>query len=80
LLAGRYQLFPDVKTGPKKMHTPEETINLIIKLRRKKMLGPKEISQELIDTSNPVSTRIVERILKDSGFPKLHRKTDGSEE
>jgi len=76
LLAGRHKLFPDVKPGPKKRHTPEEQIKLIINLRRKKRLSSKEISQKLSETANPVSTRTVERILKDGGFPKLYRRTD----
>ena len=76
LLSGKHQLFPDVKTGPKTRHTSENTVELIIRLRREKRLASEEISQELIKDGIPVSTRTVERILKDAGFDKLCRRTD----
>ena len=72
LLNGKHQLFPDIKTGPKRRHTAQETINAIIGLRRDRKLSAKEISEEL----GTVSIRTVERVLNDAGFPKLHRRTD----
>ena len=76
LLSGKHQLFPDVKTGPKTRHTSENTVELIIRLRREKRLSSEEISQELIKDGISVSIRTVERILKDAGFDKLCRRTD----
>lgn len=76
LLRGRHQLFPDIKSGPKGRHTKQETVKVIIGLRRQRRLSAKEISKELGKTDRPVSIRTVERILNDAGFPKLHRRTD----
>lgn len=76
LLRGRHQLFPDIKSGPKGRHTKQETVKVIIGLRRERRLSAKEISKELGKTDRPVSIRTVERILNDAGFPKLHRRTD----
>jgi len=76
LLRGKHQLFPDVKTGPKGRHTAQQTVKLIIVLRREKRSSAKEITEELKKAGSPVSIRTVERILKDTGFPKLHRRTD----
>jgi len=76
LLRGKHQLFPDIKSGPKGRHTAQETVKVIIGLRRERRLNAKEISEELGKTDRPVSIRTVERILNDAGFPKLHRRTD----
>lgn len=76
LLRGKHQLFPDIKSGPKGRHTAQETVKVIIGLRRERRLSAKEISEELGETDRLVSIRTVERILNDAGFPKLHRRTD----
>lgn len=76
LLRGKHQLFPDIKSGPKGRHTAQETVKVIIGLRRERRLNAKQISEELKKTDRPVSIRTVERILNDAGFPKLHRRTD----
>jgi len=76
LLRGKHQLFPDIKSGPKGRHTAQETVKVIIGLRRERRLNAKEISEELGKADRPVSIRTVERILNDAGFPKLHRRTD----
>ena len=76
LLRGKHQLFPDVKTGPKGRHTSDQTVKLIIGLRREKRSSAKEITEELKKTGGPASIRTVERILQDAGFPRLCRRTD----
>jgi len=76
LVSGKHQLFPDVKTGPKTRHTSENTVELIVKLRRERRLASEEISRELLKDDILVSTKTVERILKDAGFDKLCRRTD----
>ena len=76
LLRGKHQLFPDVKTGPKGRRSSKQAVKEIIDLRRKKRLSAKEITEELKNTDSPVSIRTVERILQDTGFPKLCRRTD----
>ena len=76
LISGKHQLFPDVKTGPKTRHTSENTVELIVKLRRERRLASEEISRELLKDNIAVSTKTVERILKDAGFDKLCRRTD----
>ena len=76
LLRGKHQLFPDVKTGPKGRHTSDQTVKLIIGLRREKKSSAKEITEELKKTGGPASIRTVERILQDAGFPRLCRRTD----
>jgi len=76
LVRGRHQLFPDVKTGPKRRHTAQETVTVIIGLRRDRRLSAKEISKELEKTDRAISIRTVERVLNDAGFPKLHRRTE----
>jgi len=76
LLRGKHQLFPDIKTGPKRRHTAQGTVKVIIRLRRERRLNAKEITEELEKTDRPASIRTVERVLNDAGFPKLHRRTD----
>lgn len=75
LLSGRHQLFPEVKRGPKGRHTSQETVRLIVQYRRESRLSSREITQKLNQSHIPISVRTVERILVDSGFPKLRRRT-----
>ena len=75
LVSGKHQLFPEVKRGPKGRHTSEETVTLIVQLRREQRLNSREITQKLNQLHVPISIRTVERILADSGFPKLRRRT-----
>ena len=75
LLKGEHQLFPTVKPGPKKRQVSPEIINLIISLRRREKLSSTEICGELNGMDISLSTRTVERILSDAGFPRLHRRT-----
>src|SRR5208337_3076676 len=76
LVHDKLQLFPDIKRGPKGRHIPSETENVIIQLRRKKMLSSREITEELNRSTISIGVRTVERILTDAGFPKLRRRTD----
>jgi len=76
LVRDKFQLFPDIKRGPKGRHIPSETERIIIQLRRKKMLNSREITDELNRSNISIGVRTVERILGDAGFPKLRRRTD----
>ena len=76
LLSGKHQIFPEIKRGPKGRHISPETVKLISKLRRNKRLNSIEITEELNQSHISISTRTVERVLADSGFPKLLRRTN----
>ena len=47
LVREKLQLFPDIKRGPGGRHIPSETAEMIIQLRRKKMLNSREITEAL---------------------------------
>jgi transposase len=72
---GRHVLFPEVKRGPKGRHTSDETVKLIVQLRRKRRLNAREITRELNRLRISIGIRTVERILTDLGFPRLRRRT-----
>jgi DNA-binding MarR family transcriptional regulator len=76
LVRDKFQLFPDIKRGPKGRRIPSETERMLIQLRRKKMLNSREITEELNRLNISIGVRTVERILGDAGFPKLRRRTD----
>jgi len=76
IVRDKFQLFPDIKKGPKGRHIPSETEKMVIQLRRKKMLNSREITEELNRLNISIGVRTVERILVDAGFPKLRRRTD----
>ena len=76
LVREKLQLFPDIKRGPGGRHIPSETAEMIIQLRRKKMLNSREITEALNRSNISIGVRTVERILADAGFPKLRRRTD----
>lgn len=76
LLRGKHILFPEVVKGPKGRHTPLDTLEMIVQLRRKKRLSSKEIKEQLRQSHISISTRTVERILTDCGFPRLRRRTN----
>ncbi len=73
--AGRIELFPTIKKGPKKKRTKPEIQDKIIKLRKMK-LSAVDIQARLAEESIMLSSRTVERILKDAGFGKLKRRTN----
>ncbi|MCP4753868.1 MAG: transposase, partial [Proteobacteria bacterium] len=73
--AGRIELFPTVRRGPRGKRTPLEVQDEIVALRRRGLSTP-DIHRQLLETETKVSTRTVERILKDAGFGKLKRRTN----
>lgn len=73
--AGKTTLFPEVKLGPKQRRTPEEILEVIVALRKKGLSSP-DIYQKLLLEGTTLSTRTIERIIKEAGFEKLKRRTD----
>lgn len=72
---GKICLFPEVKLGPKQRRTPEEILEVIVALRKEGLSSP-DIYQRLLSNGTALSTRTIERILKQAGFEKLRRRTD----
>jgi transposase len=72
---GKIRLFPEVKLGPKGRRTSEEIREAIIRLRKEGLASP-DIYQSLSSEGTALSTRTIERILKEAGFEKLRRRTD----
>jgi transposase len=70
--AGKIRLFPEIQLGPKGRRTSEETKDMIIRMRKDNFSSP-DIHQRL---SSEVSISTIERILKETGFGKLERRTD----
>ena len=73
--SGKLELFPEVKKGPKQRRTSIIVQEKIIKYRRK-FLSSLDIGKELESEGINVSTRTIERILKDKGFRKLKKRTN----
>ncbi len=73
--AGKTELFPVVKKGPQKKRTGFKVQNKIIELRKMNLSTP-DIQARLAQESVEISSRTVERILKDAGFRKLKRRTN----
>jgi transposase len=72
--SGKLELFPEVKKGPKGRRTPKLVQEKIVKYRKKKLSSP-DIHNQLDAEGIRVSIRTIERILKDSGFERLKRRT-----
>lgn len=72
---GKIELFPTVKKGPQHRRTSIETQKMIIVLRKKGLSSP-DIQNRLGNEGVKCSTRTIERILQDSGFKKLRRRTN----
>jgi transposase len=72
--AGRIELFPTVKKGPRQKQTAPDVQNKIIAYRKMRLSSP-DIHLRLLDDDIIVSVRTIERILKDAGFGKLKRRT-----
>ena len=74
--SGKQALFPQIKKGPQTRRTDRNTCSVIVNLRRKEQMNSEEISETLRAQGIKISARTVERILKDHGFPKLHRRSN----
>lgn len=72
---GKIRLFPEVKLGPKHRRTSGEIREAITRLRKEGLASP-DIYQRLSSEGTALSTRTIERILKEAGFEKLRRRTD----
>jgi transposase len=73
--AGRIELFPTVKKGPRRKQTESEVQSKIIDYRKMRLSSP-DIHARLLKDDIFVSVRTIERILRDAGFGKLKRRTD----
>lgn len=72
--SGKLQIFPTTPRGPTERRTIEEVRQIIVALR-KENLSSKNIQAELIKKEYSISVKTVERILAESGFSKLSRRT-----
>lgn len=73
--AGKLELFPTVQKGPRQRRTPDAYQKEIIDLR-KQNYSIHDIYDKLSKSNMNVSTKTIERILKDDGFEKLSRRSD----
>jgi transposase len=73
--AGKIELFPVVKKGPRQKRTNPEIQDKIIEYRKMRLSTP-DIQDRLAEETIRISSRTVERILKDAGFRKLQRRTN----
>jgi len=73
--ARRITLFPLVSKGPQQKRTSLTTQERIIELRQQGLSSP-DIHCRLLTENIKCSISTIERILKKSGFEKLHRRTD----
>ncbi|RLJ03194.1 MAG: hypothetical protein DRP14_05200, partial [Candidatus Aenigmatarchaeota archaeon] len=73
--AGKIELFPAVKKGPQQKRTNPDVCDKIIEYRKMK-LSTSDIQDRLAEDTIKISSRTVERILKDAGYGKLKRKTN----
>jgi transposase len=73
--AGKLQLFPLVERGPKQRRTPASYQQMIID-QRKQNHSIDDIHRTLFGSGIAISTKTIERILKDSGYEKLDRRSD----
>lgn len=76
LRAGKLDLFPKSATGPKGRRLTPYVRERICALRTKG-LAAEDIARQLGEEEVAASPRTVERILKEEGFAKLKRRTDG---
>ena len=73
--AGKIELFPAVKKGPQQKRTKPDICDKIIEYRKMR-LSASDIQDRLAEDTNKISSRTVERILKDAGYAKLKRRTN----
>ena len=75
VMAGKFELFPAVKKGPKQKRTNPDVCDKIIEYRKIR-LSSSDIQDRLAEDAIKISSRTVERILKDAGYGKLKRRTN----
>jgi len=73
--AGKIELFPVIRKGPQQKRTPPDVQDKIIVYRRQG-LSTNDIYLRLAETGINISSRTVERVLKDAGFGKLKRRAN----
>ncbi|MCR4343086.1 MAG: hypothetical protein NUV40_04325 [Patescibacteria group bacterium] len=73
--AGKIELFPVIRKGPQQKRTPPYVQDKIIVYRRQG-LSTNDIYLRLAETGINISSRTVERVLKDAGFVKLKRRAN----
>ena len=73
--AGKIELFPSVPKGPKQKRTSTIIQNKIIDYRREG-LSTLDIQERLWSEKIRISINTIDRILKNSGFRKLKRRTN----
>lgn len=73
--AGKLELFPIVRKGPKQKRTLPEIQNNVIQYRKMR-LSTSDICARLANDNISISESTVERILKNAGFGKLKRRTN----
>ncbi len=72
---GRIELFPTIKKGPQQKRTNPDVQDKIIEYRKMR-LSTSDIQERLAEETITISSRTVERILKDTGYGKLKRRTN----
>jgi len=72
--AGKIELFPAVKKGPQQKRTSPDVQDKIIEYRKMR-LSASDIRDRLAEDAIKISSRTVERTLKDAGYAKLKRRT-----
>ena len=73
--AGKIELFPVVKKGPQQKRTNPDVCDKIIEYRKMR-LSTSDIQERLAEETNKITSRTVERILKDAGYGKLKLRTN----
>ena len=73
--SGKLDLFPETAKGPRQRRTSADVRESICQLR-KQNLSVTDIRQNLAKENIKISERTIERILYDSGFGKLQRRTN----
>lgn len=71
---GKIELFPVVKKGPQQKRTSPHVQDKIIEYRKMR-LSASDIQDRLSKDAIKISSRTVERTLKDAGYAKLKRRT-----
>ena len=72
---GKIKLFPTVKKGPQQKRTSLDVCDKIIEYRKMR-LSTSDIQDRLAEDTIKISSRTVERILKDAGYGKLKRRNN----
>ncbi|MBW2545168.1 MAG: hypothetical protein JRD43_06880 [Deltaproteobacteria bacterium] len=73
--AGKIELFPAVQKGPQQKRTKPDVCDKIIGYRKRR-LSTSDIQNRLAEDTIKITSRTVERILKDAGYGKLKRRTN----